>query len=472
MTSSNAVFPSPVLSSQVSKFLCLTVTLVGLLFSTAPTFAEKYEFQEPAQDSRTFNVDSTIKVKGQLETAIKSGQARSLELDVDGKLQYLERRLPGTGRDAEAFRSLRYYETATATIDVQGQKTYARGSDKHRLIVAEGKAEGLSLHSPNSNLLPAELELLNSPGDTLPVLALLPQSDVEVGEVWTPDSWVLQSLTGLEAVLKSELTCQLDSVEDDLATITFKGKVEGATVGAQTEISVSGKLQFRIDQNFISHLEMEQQEKRSVGSVSPGMKVTATVNWDRSLADAPGPLTDEVVASIPLETKPESKFLSFEPPWNIRLLLPRDWYVFHQTGQVAVLRLLDKGSLIAQANISKIPTVKPGEHTSEEQFHQDIRTSLGDKLIKILKAENLSTDDGRYIHRVTVAGKANDVPVQWIYYLCAAPSGRQVSFVFTVDEKLREQLNDRDSDIVLSLEFLEPQAAPQQAGPTETSELK
>ncbi len=468
MSSLNAALPS-----SIVKFFCLGLTTACLLFSAQAVSAETYELQESAQTPRTFKVKSTIKVKGQLETAVNAAKARSLELDVDGKLEYLEQRLPGTGRDAEAFRSVRFYETATATIDVQGQKTFARGSDRHRLIVAEGQTEGLSLHSPNSNLLPSEVELLNSPGDSLPVLALLPQSEVEVGEVWTPDRWVLQSLTGLEAVLKSELTCQLDSVADDIATITFKGKIEGATVGAQTEIDVKGKFQFRTDENFISHLELEQTEKRSVGSVSPGMKVTANVNWDRSLAASPGELTEEVVASIPLETSPESKYLSFETPWNVRLLLPRDWYVFHQTGQVAVLRLLDKGSLIAQANISKIPSVKAGEHTSEQQFHQDIRTSLGDKLIEILKAENLKTDDGRYIHRVTVAGKANNVPVHWIYYLCADPSGRQISFVFTVDQKLLGELKDRDADIVLSLQFLDPQAAPRQAGPAEeNSEIK
>lgn len=453
-------------------YFILTLVAVQFLPGQNPVQAETYEFREPIQDARTFKVDSTIKVEGQLETAIKSGKARSLELNVDGKLLYLERRLPGTGRDAEAFRSLRYYEEATATIDVQGQKTFARGRDMHRMIVAEGQTEGLSLHSPTSPLMPSELELMNSPGDSLPVLALLPQTDVEVGEVWTPDRWVLQSLTGLEAVLKSELTCKLESVEDELAVISFEGSIDGATVGAQTEITIDGKLQFRLDKNFISRLEMKQTEKRSVGSVSPGMKVTASVNWNRTLEPTTGPLTDEKLASIPLETKPESKYLSFEPPWDVRLLLPRDWYVFHQTGQVAVLRLLDKGSLIAQTNISKIPSVKAGEHTSEEQFQQDIRTSLGDKLIEILKAENLSPEDGRYIHRVTVAGKANDVPVRWIYYLCTAPNGRQISFVFTVDEKLVEQLGDRDSDVVLSLEFLEPKPAPVQAMPTDSKQRK
>lgn len=458
--------------SRILSCFCLFLITIGYCFDSQSAWAETYKFSEPVKDTRTFNVNSTIKVEGQLETAIKSGKARSLKLDVKGKLQYLERRLPGTGRDAGAFRSLRYYESATAEIDVQGQKTFARGRDKHRMIVAEGTPEGLSLHSPTGPLMPSELELLNSPGDSLPVIALLPQSAVEVGEVWTPDRWVLQSLAGLEAVLKSELTCKLESIEDDLAQISFQGTIEGATVGAQTEITVKGKFFFHRQDQYISHLEMEQTEKRSVGAVSPGMKVTAKVNWDRTPAATPGPLTDEAIAAIPLETKPESKFLSFEPPWNVRFLLPRDWYVFHQTGQVAVLRLLDKGSLIAQANISKIPSVKPGSHTSEEQFQQDIRTSLGTKLTTILKAENLTPADGRFIHRVTVAGKANEVPVQWIYYLCTDPSGRQISFVFTVDSKLIERLGNRDTDLVLSLKFLEEKAPPVQAGPAEPSERK
>ncbi|MFK7777221.1 MAG: hypothetical protein QM501_03715 [Gimesia sp.] len=461
-----------VIHTRILSFFCLSLITAGFCLDTNVAIAETYKLNEPVQDTRTFNVNSTINVEGQLETAIKSGKARSLKLDVEGKLQYLERRLPGTGRDAQALRSLRYYESVTANIDVQGQKTFARGRDKHRMIVAEGATEGLSLHSPDGPLMPSELELLNSPGDSLPVTALLPQSEVEVGEVWTPDRWVIQSLTGLEAVLKSELTCKLESVEAEVALVSFQGKIEGATVGAQTEITIKGQFQFRRQDHFISHLELEQTENRSVGSVSPGMKVTAKVTWDRTLASAPGPLTDEVLASIPLETKPESKFLSFEPPWDVQLLLPRDWYVFHQTGQVAVLRLLDKGSLIAQVNISKIPSVKPGSHTSEEQFQQDIRTSLGNKLLNIIKAENLTPADGRYIHRVTVAGKANEVSVQWIYYLCTAPTGRQISFVFTVDEKLVEQLDNRDTDLVLSLKFLEPKAAPVQAGPAEPSERK
>ncbi|HAW28712.1 MAG TPA: hypothetical protein DCY03_11425, partial [Planctomycetaceae bacterium] len=136
---------SSVSSARIPGILCLALVALVLSASANDSFAEPYEFREPVQDARTFNVNSTVRVKGQLETAIKTGQARSLALDVDGKFQYLERRLPGTGRDAEAFRSLRYYEAATATIDVQGQKTYARGSDKHRLIVAEGTLEGLSL---------------------------------------------------------------------------------------------------------------------------------------------------------------------------------------------------------------------------------------------------------------------------------------------------------------------------------------
>ena len=51
------------------------------------------------------------------------------------------------------------------------------------------------------------------------------------------------------------------------------------------------------------------------------------------------------------------------------------------------------------------------------------------------------------------------IPTTWIYYLSAAPSGRQASFVFAVESKLVEQLGTQDEILVRSLQFFDQRSA-------------
>src|SRR5690606_6270243 len=134
---------------------------------------------------------------------------------------------------------------------------------------------------------------------------------------------------------------------------------------------------------------------------------------------------------------------------------------FYRNREVAVLRLLDRGSLVAQCNISPIPSVPAGEHTPLERFQADIQTSLGEKLKTIQPAEKLPSTDGRIVYRVVAEGEAAELPMQWIYYLCASPSGKQLSLVFAVESQLLETLDSQDRKIVQSLRFDDSPSAPQ-----------
>jgi hypothetical protein len=384
----------------------------------------------------------------------------ALKLKAEATLKYRERRLPGAGRESAALRSVRYFEEADASIEVSQQTTSSRLRDARRLIVAEGRRDGVLSYSSAGPLTYNELQLLRVPGDSLAAVALLPPKEVEPGEKWRADSWVVQMLTATEAVLKSDLSCELVSVESGVAKVSFTGNVEGATDGASATVGVTGHYLFDIAKKHLKHLELTQTEKRSVGPVSPGMDVTAKMVLDRAPTNIAAPLDDALLDKVPLEPEPARLLLSFASPWDARFFYERQWHVFHQTEQLAVLRLLDKGSLIAQCNISRIPPAAPGKHTPETQFQNDIKTALGEKLKSIVKAEELPRNDKRFVYRVTAEGVTNDVPMHWIYYLCADPSGRQMAFVFAVETKLLERLGDRHHSIVDALEFLPPTAAP------------
>lgn len=429
--------------------LFLVISLPGSLQ------AEGYKLKESSESNQTFQVIAQIRVTGKVITAQTGGQASSMKLDANATMKFDERRLPGSGRDAEAYRAIRQYEQAESNVDIHQKVTQIRIRESRKTVIAQGQREGIQFYTPEGPLRYSEIELLNTPGDSLALLPLLPVKEVTVGEEWECSGWVSQMLVGMEAVLKNEFNCKLESVENSKARVSFSGRLEGATVGASSEIDISGHYIFDLEQNCLTHAELVQKEKRSVGAVSPGMEIEATVTVDRKPVGTPSKLNDQIVDQIPLEPEPSNFLLEFQSPWKVRFLYDRNWHIFHQSDQFAVMRLLDKGSLVAQCNLSPISSVAPGNHTPDEVFQNDIRASLKEKLTSIDNAEQIKTDDGRYLYRVTASGTVNDLNLEWVYYLCASPTGQQISFVFSYEKELKEKLQNRDLDLVQNLTFIE-----------------
>ena len=91
---------------------------------------------ESPDDDRPFSIRCRMKVNGKLETATQGGESIGLNMSVDARLSFLERRLPVGGKGAAALRSLRRYDLAEANIDVGGRKTVNRLRDGLKTIVA------------------------------------------------------------------------------------------------------------------------------------------------------------------------------------------------------------------------------------------------------------------------------------------------------------------------------------------------
>lgn len=428
--------------------------------------AEKVRLSESPNDERVFRVVSQLNVAGDALTSSNrsgKGAAVKMKLAVEARFAYHERRLGGAGRDEKAFRSIRFYDQAASRVVVSDKLTAYALRDAVRMLVATGQREGVLLHSPAGPLTYDELELLRSPCDSLAVLALLPEQSVEPGDMWKPSEWALQMLTGMEAVEKSELACKLESVQAGSAHVTFQGEISGANRGAATTCQVSGSLTYDLAEKCVRRIDWSQTEKASDGTVSPGLDVTVKVVCTREPTSTPTPLTNLDVSTLPLEPDPGLLLVAFESKdWNLRFHHDRRWHVFMNTPRVAVLRLLDSGSLIAQCNVSPLPAAEPGRHVPEEQFQADVQRAIGKSFSRILEAQAIEQTDKRFVYRVMALGavprstgdKEAAIPMQWIYYLIADASGRQMSFVFTLETQLYDKLADRDSQIIGGLEFL------------------
>ena len=436
----------------------LTLVLSALAVAGQTSIAA-VQLRESPEDDRKYSVHCRLKVDGRLQTATPDGKAIGLNLGVAATLQYQERRLPSGGQDAESLRSVRHYQVAEASIDIGDRKTKHQLDPKTRLIVAEGQVDGIHTWAINGPMTYDSQELLRTPADSLALLGLLPSEDVDADSSWKPAAWVLPTLTGVEAVSKNSLTCRLQRLDAQFAIFSVDGSIEGAIHGALTKISLNGQVAYDVKAGHIRQAKITQAEERAVGAVSPGMKVTATMYLDRQVSTLAGKLTDQFIDSIPVNPTELQMALRFDSPAGIEFLYDRNWHIFHQTDEVSVLRLVEKGSLIAQCNISKVPAVGAGQHTSERDFQQDIRTALGARLKQIQKAEQVETDDGRWLYRVTAVGQSGNRPMHWFYYLCAAPDGRQSALVFSVESRLVEQMKHRDLFIAQSLQFSAPQTA-------------
>ena len=155
--------------------------------------------------------------------------------------------------------------------------------------------------------------------------------------------------------------------------------------------------------------------------------------------------------------------------WHTRCFHDRSWHLFRRDKSVAVLRLVEHGSFVAQCNMSPIPAAAAGPAVSLERFVSDIQRTLGKNVASIESTERIKTGDNRSIFRVVAAGKSRDIPVRWIYFLIAAPDGRQMTMVFTVEATLVGKLGDRDIRLAGALEFLPTGPEPTRSG---TSSVK
>lgn len=419
--------------------------------ATKPDNPDAVSLVEDLTDERVVEVKARVAITGNLIAAAQDGAVK-LKVNSAAAYDFHERRIVGTGKGAEAFRTVRDYSGAEANTVVDSRKTNTRLNGSLRRLIAQGKPSGVEFYSTTHHMTRQDLDLLGMPGDTLAAMGMLPPDTVEQGDTWNPPLWVIQSATAVEAMLKHTLECKLASLTADKAKITFRGNVEGAVHGATTEIVVNGSFTFDRKQNIIDHFEMSQKENRSVGTVSPGMDVVARISWDRKQV-AKGRISDADAKAVPLIPESTTALLSFKTPWGVSFQHDRNWHVFHQTDEVSILRLVEAGGLISQLNISKVEDASPGESTSEEQFQTDIREALGDRLGKIETAELVKTKDSLRIYRVVASGTVGKQKMQWHYHLATAPSGKQTAFVFSMGTDKLEKLTNRDLGIAASISF-------------------
>ena len=432
--------------------------------------ADLIDLRAPTQPAGYRSVKVVVEVEGKLKLNPDGQEVQHLPLKVAAELTYMERAaLSGAAsqpRQWAAAKLLRSYRSATAKITLRETELTNSLRDERRLICLDPGDKQVVLFSPAGPLTREELELLQTPASGLALETLLPPRVMKVGGQWQIADDIAGRLLGLDVVNQQTLKATLDSAKDEIATITLEGKVAGAVAGVSSDIELKGKMNFHLKQRAVTWLTLALQENRAIGHAQPGYETLTTLKLVAAPIRPAAELSDKALAGLPLNAGSGQTHLELtNDSAGFQLLHDRRWQVMVQRQDATILRLVDRGDLIAQCNISPRPSLAKGEQLTLEGFQDDVKRALGKNLEQVVSGGEEAAG-GIRILRVVVAGKAGDLPIQWTYYHLSDDQGRRAALVLTMEASLLEKYPQIDHELISSFRFLtEKQPTPALSGP-------
>jgi hypothetical protein len=396
-----------------------------------------------------------VEVEGKLKLNGDSKEVKHVPLKASGELLYFERVLPGTKKEA-APRLIRNYQSAQAKIRLHESEITNELRPERRLIGVQLSGEGSTFFSPSGPLTREELELVSVPGGGLVLDSLLPDRAVKIGDNWPLSDINVARLLDLDSVSQHDVTGTLDSAKENVAIISLAGKVTGSIDGVSSDVELKGKLNYDLKQRTITWLTLAYKENRAIGHSQPGFEVMTTVRMVAAPTQPVAALSDKALANLPLEASGGQTLVEMESDsGGFHLTHDRRWTVILERPDLTVLRLVDRGDLVSQCNISPLPVLAKGEQLSMEGFQTEVKRVLGKNFEEMVEATEEVSESGLRILRVVVAGKAGELPIQWTYYHVSDEAGHRASLVFTIESNLLERFASVDRELIANFEFVE-----------------
>ena len=268
----------------------------------------------------------------------------------------------------------------------------------------------------------------------------MPKQEVAVGETYKLDNLGAKSLTLFDTIAVNGLEGKIEKIDTDRVEIRIHGEVRGAVLGAEGKMVLEGTIGFNRIDGLVDSLVIDRDESRRPGSVEAGLEIHSKLEVKREVVEKVVPeLAAESDTSWPKFI--ENKHLSIlwnEPSGLFSMEHDRDWHVTWTDIQESVIKRVDKGgTVIAQCNMKRGPTVAAGRHQDPTQFREDVRTALGTQYKRVFGEGVLDRLEGQgYGYKLAIEGLIQELPVVWYYYLMSSPAGDQ--YVSTITTTLAE----------------------------------
>ena len=267
---------------------------------------------------------------------------------------------------------------------------------------------------------------------------------------------VVARLLNLEAVSQQDVNCTLDSVKDNVAIVSLAGKVAGAVGGVSSDIDLKGKLNFDLAQRAVTWLTLAYKENRAIGHAQPGFDILTKLRMVSVPTKPSEELGDKAVAGLKLQPEAYQTLIELNSDaGGFQLLHDRRWSVMLERGDLTVLRLVDRGDLIAQCNITPLAPLAKDQLLSMEGFQQDVKRVLGRNFEEMVEATEEVGENGLRALRVVVTGNVGELPIQWVYYHLSDDARRRASLVFTLESSLASRFAHIDHDLIANFQFID-----------------
>lgn len=309
--------------------------------------------------------------------------------------------------------------------------------------------------SPQGALTRAELDVMQMPADPVQMLGLLPEggAEVSVGDAWPVPDAVARSISGYDALASNTVEVTLRSVDEESAEGDLAGSIAGAVLGGEGEMTITGSFRFDRRAGRLASVTIERDERRTPGPVEAGLEFRSTIQIDRS--EAADEATETTAPKVPDRLPDDWLLLSYTAPdGRYTLQHDRAWHVFSEDDQQVVLRRVEAGTVVVQANLVAGPTVEAGAQPKAERFRDDVTRALGDRFDRMIDAGTVAAPGGEFRYRLAMAGRQGEEPIVWYYYLVSDAKGRQVVAIFTLRASQVERFGRRDQRMIGSLRWL------------------
>jgi len=384
---------------------------------------------------------------------------KPLDIDIQTRLIFRERRVEGNG---ERPKAIRLVSQAASAINGEVRPAAHELRPELSLLIAERADDGghVVVVSPSGSLTRAELELTQGVGDPLCLSALLPERPVLKGDKWPLGNAGLAAVSGYETFQSNKVEAEVESITDDRATIAIRGEVQGTFLKGSGTMTIDGRLGFDRKAALIDQVDLNRTESRQPGPIEAGLDLKSTIRIVRRPAPAPSELSDEAINDLSLDITPARKLIQLiAPDGRYDLLHDRTWHTYWDDSKLVVLKRFEpaKDRVTAQCNFAYGPQAGKGKHQDVQQFRDDVRKAMGDRFSQFLGAGEVDPgDEGGFRYKLGVQGREGELGVLWYYYLIASPAGDQLLATFTLADSDAAEFAQEDETLIGTLRWNDP----------------
>lgn len=411
-------------------------------------------------------VETSLTVRGDLITPGAEGETATRQpIDMKAAFDFVE-----PVADSATAPATRRYRRATAAVQVGETATRTTLAADARDVIVELVGTTPTPRLAESFLSRQEAELLDTPFDWSLLPRLAPDGGVTKNQTWKVPADVVAGLVAIDTVNEGGIEVTLTDTSAGAATMKLVGTVNGAVDGVATVIAINGQAVAQcvaagpadtwLVTAPIHKLDVTLSEKRDAGWVAPGLDVEATVSMQRSEAPADPAWNEKHRLDPPIAGRPAGQGRAGvvwhrHPHGRYTLALDRRWRVVEDGPEGLVMRLVDRGAMIAQCSLLPLPRSAPEKPPTVEQVSRDVQTSLGEQFGLIATAEATTRDDGTHVVRVMAEGSAEGRAFCWIHHVFSDSEGHRAAVTCMFEPAMAERFGGADHELAAGLVLLD-----------------